>query len=271
MGIGTSDIDLSSIVLAIEVVHEPQAQSSPDQYQLGTIKTSTDRAPALILNKPDLIAAARNAAQHDHNALSASLFGKALGGQPTEDIAADLGLVREYADQLTYSGQSAKAIVQYRAVLAKTDLDPQQRLLARKGLALALSWNGQLRPALEAYDALIADQPDDLAFKLDRARVLVWLERHEEAKAQYQQVLGRDPTNTLAGQGLVQTDNYLGQQRRALAALDHLSSLNHDSDEVLFLKAQTMTWLGRPDRANPCAGGPLATKPRLSGCSYPRA
>jgi tetratricopeptide (TPR) repeat protein len=194
-----------------------------------------------------LIASARAAAHEDRNAESAALFAKA--------IATNLGdsryLLREYADQLAYSGHPDQAINAYSAYLAQPDLGGQDRVTARKGLALALSWNGQLPAALSAYEALITDQPDDIDLKLDRARVLSWMEHHEDAKVQYLQILATDPNNAAAAEGLARTDSAMGQHRTALAALDTLKSSDNQTDEALYLRARTMTWLGRPDLANP--------------------
>jgi tetratricopeptide (TPR) repeat protein len=205
----------------------------------------------------DLVAAARAAARQDRNAESAALFARAIGANPGSSGY----LLREYADQQTYSGHPDQAIGSYSAYLAQPDVSPQDRLAARKGQALALSWNGQLPAALSAYDALIQDQADDLGLRLDRARVLSWMARHEDAKAQYQQVLATDPQNAAAAEGLARADSAMGQHRTALAALDTLKSSDNQTDEALFLRARTMTWLGRPDLANPILSTLLERNP----------
>jgi tetratricopeptide (TPR) repeat protein len=266
MGMGLAVLQVATPLLLFNVDSATQTYVSIDPYQLSKIKTAaicsgeSGASNAPIYDgqaQAGLIASARAAAREDRNSESASLFAKAIAANPSETRY----LLREYADQLTYSGRPDQAIGTYSAYLAQPDLSSQDRLTARKGLALALSWNGQLAAALRAYEALIADQPDGIGLRLDRARVLGWMERHEDAKAQYQQILAADPQNAAAAEGLARADSSMGQHRTALAALDTLKSSDNQTDEALYLRARTMTWLGRPDLANPILTALLQRNP----------
>ncbi len=268
MGTGLTILQVVTPLLLFNGDRATRTDVSIDPYQLSIIKIATacsgNPGSSVAVTRIDdgqdqagLIASARAAAHEDRNADSAALFAKAIAANPGETRY----LLREYADQLTYSGRPDQAIGAYSAYLAQPDLSGPDRLTARTGLALALSWNGQLPEALSAYEALIADQPDDISLRLDRARVLSWMERHEDAKVQYQQILAADPHNAAAAEGLARAESAMGQHRTALAALDTLKSTDNQTDEALYLRARTMTWLGRPDLANPILTALLQRNP----------
>ncbi len=268
MGMGLAVLQVAAPLLLFNIDGATQTLGSIDAYQLSKITTSLAcseaSGPSVAVTRIDvepdqaaLIASARAAAHEDRNTDSAALFAKAIAANRGETGF----LLREYADQLTYSGHPDQAIGVYSAYLAQPDLSVQDRLTARKGQALALSWSGQLPAALGAYEALITDQPDNIDLRLDRARVLTWMEQHEAAKVQYQQILVTDPNNAAAAEGLARADSAMGQHRTALAALDTLKSPDNQTDEALYLRARTMTWLGRPDLANPILTALLQRNP----------
>jgi tetratricopeptide (TPR) repeat protein len=117
-----------------------------------------------------LVQAARQAARGDRNAESAALFERAI----TEEPARRLELVRELADQMTFSGRAAQATPLYREILARGESRP-----ARLGLALALAWSGQFDAALREYDTLLAANPHDA--EIGKARVERLIEAAREA------------------------------------------------------------------------------------------
>jgi Tfp pilus assembly protein PilF len=52
-----------------------------------------------------------------------------------------------------------------------------------------------LENALEAIDARLSEDPHNLALYLERARILTQLDRDDDAKQAYLDLIGVDPTN----------------------------------------------------------------------------
>lgn len=103
-----------------------------------------------------LVEQARQAARKDRNKEAAELFARAIEARPVDRAS----LLREYADQLTYSGQSAEAVLLYREVLSAGPADGE-RQRAERGLALALLWSGEAEEAASAWQRILDAAPDD--------------------------------------------------------------------------------------------------------------
>jgi len=115
-----------------------------------------------------LVEEARKAAREDRNKDSAELFAKAIAARPEERA----GLIREYADQLTYSGESAEAVLLYREVLsAGPGADERKR--AERGLALSLLWSGEAEEAVPAWQRILDAAPDDADARKNLREALV--------------------------------------------------------------------------------------------------
>ena len=175
----------------------------------GLLAFATQQAAAQAPAAPSLVEAARAAARADRNAEAAGLFAQALALAPERRAE----LLKEYADQLTYSGRAREAVPLYRELLpARTGAD---RIAVLKGLGLALLWSDQPGAAREVYDEILQAQPRDQDASRNRARALSWS----------------------------------GRQREAIAALQaHLASWPDDAEARVQL-AQSQAWLGRPDLA----------------------
>ncbi|HZH26496.1 MAG TPA: tetratricopeptide repeat protein [Azospirillaceae bacterium] len=154
----------------------------------------TDAAKDLVRA---LAGAARAMAQVDRNAESAALFDRAIRLAPRTRGE----LLREYADQLSFTRRAADAVPLYREVLSWPGTDPEQARDARRGLALALSWSGRPEEAQAEYEAVIRDFPADLPARLGRARVLAERGLRAEALAEYETALGLDPRHPEALKG----------------------------------------------------------------------
>lgn len=191
-----------------------------------------------------LLAAAREAARTDQNARSVALFETLLRRAPERRPE----VLREYADQLTYSGRAAAAVPLFREVIAAAAQDSERRL-ARLGLALALSWSDSLRAALREYSALAAERPTDREALLGQARVLSWLDRQDEARAAYAAALRLNPADAEARRGLAQVQSWRGKQRDARARLRELLRERPDDREAATILARAQLWMGRPDLA----------------------
>lgn len=113
------------------------------------------------LQRDLLVASAREAAQSDQNRLAASLFAQAI----KLDMAHSGDILREFADQLSFTGRSANAIILYRMVLDQSKLVEADRWAAKKGLARAYDWSGRFSEAKATYAELSAKYPDDLMMR----------------------------------------------------------------------------------------------------------
>ncbi len=194
---------------------------------------------------------ARDAARTDRNAESARLFAEAIAKDPSRR----LDLLREYADQLAYSQRAAEAVPLYRELLSTARVQGEERVRTRVGLALALSWSGHSREALQEYEALIRDHGDHLDARLGRARVLSWIDRLVESADEYQRVLAVSAENREARKGLARVRSLQGRNREAVRLLrSYLEQYPEDADAI-FLLAQARHWMGRSDIAIGHLGG----------------
>jgi tetratricopeptide (TPR) repeat protein len=192
-----------------------------------------------------IIEAARAAARADKNAESAELFKKVIEKDPSLRMV----VLRELADQMTYSGRAKDAVPLYKEFLASGNLSPEQGRWARLGLALALSWSGQLTASMMEYSREIARAPKDVEARLGRARVFSWMDMFAESKAEYNYVLRLDPANAEAQKGLARVDSWRGRQREAQARLSSFVREHPNDAEARILLAQSQDWMGRPDLA----------------------
>ncbi|GAB4276510.1 MAG: hypothetical protein Kow0092_32290 [Deferrisomatales bacterium] len=187
----------------------------------------------------------REAAWADRNEEAAAAFARAIRAAPERRLE----WLREYADQLTYSGRAAEAIPRYKEVLAAGAESPGERRRAHLGLALALSWAGRLEEAERLYGELAREDPADAEAVLGRARVLSWLDRNREAEALYRRVLAHEPERPEAQRELARVESWRGRQRRAAARLEgYLERFPRDGQAWETL-ARAWDWMGRPDRA----------------------
>ena len=206
------------------------------------------------------VGAARLAARSNQNSRSATLFEHALATAPHRRLE----ILREYADQLTYSERAAQAVPLYQEVLDQARLDPAGRRQASLGLALAQSWSGDLTGAFVTYDAILREQPQDVEARLGRGRVLSWMGRHDESLREYEFVLALDPGSREGIRGAAREESYLGRHRSALARLEPLLSgqLSPADAEALNVAARARYWMGRPDAAAQMANLILQWDPR---------
>ena len=157
-----------------------------------------------------LVDQARAAAQASKNQEAKRLFEAAIAHDPSLRPS----VLRELADQLTYSGEPRRAVALYREVL-ETNPARDEAVRARLGLALALSWD---------------DQQCD-------------------AKHEYEQVLRLSPENAEAVRGLARVQSWRGKHRAAQELLSRRLKAAPDDAEAARLLAQAQWWMGRSDRA----------------------
>jgi tetratricopeptide (TPR) repeat protein len=147
---------------------------------------------------------------------AAALYTKLAADHPARagELLDDAGTERLLA------GDAAGAARDFRGWLK---VHPGDRPAQRR-LALALAQADSLRPALAAYDSLLAREPGDAGLALERARVLGWMGRHAEAVAAYRAVLAQDPTVDDARLGIAMNENWAGRHRTATRQLEAIAS-----------------------------------------------
>lgn len=162
---------------------------------------------------PGLVEAARTAAREDRNREAADLFARAIAADPSLRTA----LLREYADQLLYSGRARDAIPLFRERL-DAGPDPDERLRLLKGLALALLWSDRPGEAARVYEEVLAVAPGDGDARRNQARALAWSARPRAATAALEAWLAGEPGDAEARRLLAETRGWMG--RPDLAAVE---------------------------------------------------
>lgn len=169
-----------------------------------------------------LVQQARAAAAADRNVDAARLYERALEAEPAKRAE----WLREYADQLTYSGQARRAVPLYRERLA--DATGAERLALLKGLGLALLWSDRPGEAADVYAQVLGIAPDDGDARRNHARALAWS----------------------------------GRPRAALGVLEPWIAAQPGDAEAARLAAEFLSWTGRNDLALsrlPAGGGDVAS------------
>lgn len=189
-----------------------------------------------------LIEAARVNAWGDRHPSSARLYQQALDAAPDRRYDVLLPL----AWQLAWGNCHDEAIPLFREVANQV---PAQKNEALHGLAESLAARNQLLPALEVYHTLAAD-PADIKARKAEARILAWLERHDEAILRYRAILDTHPGDKEAQIGLARALNYSGRHFEAViayaAAIENDPALARDTRTE---RATALRWAGLEDAA----------------------
>jgi tetratricopeptide (TPR) repeat protein len=213
-------------------------------------------SPAAAQDARALASEARQAAQADRNREAAELFRRAIDAQAS--LRAEL--LREFADQLTYSDRAGEAVPLYHEVLARPDLGADERRRAMQGLALALSWSGQHAAAVQTYSEILREDPGNVQARLGRARVQTWRNRYKEAETDFRAVHGTDPRNAEAIRGLAEAQSFQGHHSAAIETLRPLTGSDPDA-AALYLLARTENWSGRSHLAEGTVARAAALRP----------
>ncbi|MBE7942696.1 MULTISPECIES: tetratricopeptide repeat protein [Ramlibacter] len=192
-------------------------RSSPSRFPLilvaflGLATTAQAQSPA-----DPLVQQARDSAHADRNREAADRFAEAIARDP----ARRRELLREYADQLTYSGRAAQAVPLYREVL-QAPRDDGEREGAQRGLGLALLWSDQAAQAVPVWREVLARHPDDADASRSLGRALSWAGRQRQAQAHLRAHLAAHPDDAEARVMLAQAQAWMGrgdEAQRTLAA-----------------------------------------------------
>ncbi|HMA07183.1 MAG TPA: tetratricopeptide repeat protein, partial [Ramlibacter sp.] len=200
-----------ALAIACALAGSALAQTPPATGQAAVDNRSVDQ----------LVDAARQAARTDRNRESADLFALAIARAPQRRRE----LLREYADQLTYSDRSAAAVPLYRELLTP-EPPPDERLRTLNGLGLALLWSDRPSQARRVYEEIVREQPDNRDAARNLGRAITWS----------------------------------GRQREAVRYLEALLQAHPDDDEARVMLAQARAWMGRNDLARRELGGKAAER-----------
>lgn len=198
-----------------------------------------------------LIEAARVNAWADRHPRSAALYRKVIeiAPQRRHDVLLPL------AWQLAWDGRHAEAIVLFREAAQQ----PDRQTEALHGLAESLAFSGQLPAALSVYREL-ATRGDNLKARKGEARVLLWLDRNDEAAARYRSILADHPQDREARIGLARA---LDQGGRHFAASSQYALAIRDDPalarDTRIEHARTLRWAGLEDRALDALGDAAGT------------
>lgn len=98
------------------------------------------------------------------------------------------GLLREYADEVSKSGQGPEAIVLYKDILAYCPSLEEARL-AKLGLARTYVWVNNHEEALNLYQELLKINPNDVEAKKGEGQVYVNYARYDASKGNRNQAI----------------------------------------------------------------------------------
>ena len=224
---------------------------------------------AFAQSAAELIGKARDAAWSDRNAEAVTLYEDAFDADPALRAAN----LREYADQLTYSGRAAEAVPLYRQVLGGRASRAERRT-AQRGLALALGWSGQAEAAVAAWDLVLEADPGDADARHNRDRLLreaaeaaARSDRNARSAELYERVIEATDAPSV---GLVRSyaDQllYSGQHARARRLYDDILATpgvsESDRNTARRGRALALQWSGAPEAAAAEWNRVLAADPR---------
>ncbi|MFD0462996.1 tetratricopeptide repeat protein [Microvirga aerilata] len=216
------------------------------------------------------VGAARQSAQRTRNADAASFFRRAIETAPQRRQE----LLPEYADQIAYSGDPARAVPLYREALRDGQRPEAERRRVRRGLAFALLWSNQFREAIGAWQPIFRENPRDeearKAFSdalVGAARQAAGQTRNAEAVNLFERALAvmpgrrRELLREYAEQVL-----YAGQPLRAIPLFQEILqradlSPKEQRDARLGL-ARALAWSSQQKLAIPVFSEILALDPR---------
>ncbi len=127
---------------------------------------------------------------------------------------------------LSDESQRDRAIQLYQSVLSE---QPDNRL-ARMWLARVLAWNGAYDRSLAQYRHFL-DHPDppDWA-EIERAEVLSWAGRYDQAETAFQNILERETGNARAARGLARVYRWSGRRSQADEAYQKALAMEEDTE-----------------------------------------
>jgi tetratricopeptide (TPR) repeat protein len=172
----------------------------------------------------------------------------------------------QYGDALLNNGQMGKALRAYENSVAFGAF-----AVGRVGRAEVLKAMGRYPEALAAYDAAMADHPEDVVAKSGRAEALKAMGRYPEALAAYDVAIADHPENAVAKSGRAEVLKAMGRYPEALAAYD-VAMADHPEDVVAKNgRAEVLKALGRYPEALAAYDAAMADHPENAVAKSGRA
>lgn len=165
-----------------------------------------------------------------------------------------------FPDMASLGAADAKALTQCKGVtdalarairleLAPGEVEDEQRATRLREEAQGFIEEGEYRAALDCYDRLLRDRPEDVAVWFDRAELLVLLDRPEEALQSYTRILDVDRGNRQAWYERANLLFGLGKLPEAVLALREALRLEPTKSGDVVQKAEQLRRDRHPNEA----------------------
>jgi tetratricopeptide (TPR) repeat protein len=171
------------------------------------------------------------------------------------------------AEVLKALGRYLEALAAYDAVIA----DHPENAVAKNGRAEVFKALSRYPEALSAYDAAIADHPENVVAKTGRAEVLKTLSRYPEALAAYDAVIADYPEDVVAKTGRAEVLKVQGRYPEALAAYDAVIADHPENAVAKNGRAEVLKAQGRYPEALAAYDAVIADHPENAVAKKGRA
>ena len=224
------------------LVERERALASKEREVEAQSKAVTDR----------LVALEKDAARRD--------VLRFLGTVPGMSEAQADVIASAFPDMASLESADAKALTQCQGVtdalarairyeLVPGEVDEEQVATRLQEEALAFLGEGDYEAALDCYDRLLRDRPEQMSVWFDRAELLVLLGRKEEALGSYQRVIDADRGNRRAWFERANLLFGLDRLPEAVDALKETLRIDPAKSGDIVLKAEQLRRDGHPNEA----------------------
>ena len=224
------------------LVERERALASKEREVEAQSKAVTDR----------LVALEKDAARRD--------VLRFLGTVPGMSEAQADVIASAFPDMASLESADAKALTQCQGVtdalarairyeLVPGEVDEEQVATRLQEEALAFLGEGDYEAALDCYDRLLRDRPEQMSVWFDRAELLVLLGRKEEALESYQRVIDVDRGNRRAWFERANLLFGLDRLPEAIDALKETLRIDPAKSGDIVLKAEQLRRDGHPNEA----------------------
>ena len=183
-----------------------------------------------------------------------------LGTVPGMSEAQADVIASAFPDMASLESADAKALTQCQGVtdalarairyeLVPGEVDEEQVATRLQEEALAFLGEGDYEAALDCYDRLLRDRPEQMSVWFDRAELLVLLGRKEEALESYQRVIDVDRGNRRAWFERANLLFGLDRLPEAIDALKETLRIDPAKSGDIVLKAEQLRRDGHPNEA----------------------
>jgi len=158
-----------------------------------------------------------------------------------DGLAADPGLLIEWARVYTYADRHPEAIKLFEQVRAQ---HPELADQILRELADQYRWNNQSYEALNLYEEILKRSPGNTDALLGKADILSYQDKLEEAYVLYQSVLDKDPANVNALNSQARVLVWQGYHRQGLRRYAEILKRYPSQPEALEGMAFALHWMG---------------------------